>query len=215
MTQTSQLLSGMVSGINVTQGSGQPGGDHSSVTIRGLGTFSSAGNSPLVLVDGLSSSLDNVNANDIESISVLKDAASASIYGTRAANGVILIKTKNGKEGKAHITYQGSFGFSRVADKAKIVDSWTYAELYNEALINSGGSPQYTAEEIAKFKSGEDPDNYPNKRYYDDLISSGNGFQTNQYVGITGVRKRIHICFLWAILIKMVLLMKLITNGTM
>ena len=70
MTQTSQLLSGMVSGINVTQGSGQPGGDHSSVTIRGLGTFSSAGNSPLVLVDGLSSSLDNVNANDIESISV-------------------------------------------------------------------------------------------------------------------------------------------------
>ncbi|WP_270633708.1 TonB-dependent receptor [Parabacteroides goldsteinii] len=186
VTQTSQLLSGMVSGINVTQGSGQPGGDHSSVTIRGLGTFSSAGNSPLVLVDGLSSSLDNVNANDIESISVLKDAASASIYGTRAANGVILIKTKNGKEGKAHITYQGSFGFSRVADKAKIVDSWTYAELYNEALINSGGSPQYTAEEIAKFKSGEDPDNYPNKRHYDDLISSGNGFQTNQYVGITG-----------------------------
>ena len=90
------------------------------------------------------------------------------------------------KRGKRIFTYQGSFGFSRVADKAKIVDSWTYAELYNEALINSGGSPQYTAEEIAKFKSGEDPDNYPNKRHYDDLISSGNGFQTNQYVGITG-----------------------------
>ena len=186
VTQTSQLLSGMVSGINVTQGSGQPGADQSSVTIRGLGTFSSAGNSPLVLVDGLSSSLDNVNANDIESISVLKDAASASIYGTRAANGVILIETKKGKEGKARITYQGNFGFSRPSETPKIVDSWVYAEMYNEALINGGGSPQYTADEIAKFKSGEDPDNYPNKRHYDDLINSGSGFQTNHYLGLTG-----------------------------
>lgn len=186
VTQTSQLLAGMVSGINVTQGSGQPGADQSYVRIRGLGTFSSAGNTPLVLVDGLSSSLENVNANDIESISVLKDAASASIYGTRAANGVILIKTKSGKEGKARITYQGNFGFSRPAETPKIVDSWVYAEMYNEALINGGSSPQYTADEIAKFKSGEDPDNYPNKRHYDDLISSGSGFQTNHYIGLTG-----------------------------
>ncbi len=186
VTQTSQLLAGMVSGINVTQGSGQPGADQSYVRIRGLGTFSSAGNTPLVLVDGLSSSLENVNANDIESISVLKDAASASIYGTRAANGVILIKTKSGKEGKARITYQGNFGFSRPAETPKIVDSWVYAEMYNEALINGGSSPQYTADEIAKFKSGEVPDNYPNKRHYDDLISSGSGFQTNHYIGLTG-----------------------------
>lgn len=186
VTQTSQLLAGMVSGINVTQGSGQPGADQSSVRVRGLGTFSSAGNTPLVLVDGLSSSLENVNANDIESISVLKDAASASIYGTRAANGVILIKTKSGKEGKVRITYQGNFGFSRPVDTPDIVDSWVYAEMYNEALINGGSSPQYTTEEIAKFKSGEDPDNYANKRHYDDLIRSGNGFQTNHHVGVTG-----------------------------
>ena len=186
VTQTSQLLSGLVSGINVTQKSGQPGTDQSYVRVRGLGTFSDAGNEPLVLIDGISSSLDNINVNDIESISVLKDAASASIYGTRAANGVILIETKKGKEGKARITYQGNFGFSRPAEKAKIVDSWTYAEMYNEALINGGSNPQYTAEEIAKFKSGEDPDNYPNKRHYDDLISSGNGFQTNHYLSLTG-----------------------------
>lgn len=186
VTQTSQLLAGMMSGINVTQSSGRPGGDQSYVRVRGLGTFSSAGNEPLVLVDGLSSSLNNVNVNDIESISILKDAASASIYGARAANGVILIETKKGKDGKARISYQGDFGFTRPARKAKIVDSWVYAEMYNEALTNAGGNPQYSAEEIAKFRSGEDPDNYPNKRHYDDLISSGSGFLTNHHLSFTG-----------------------------
>ncbi|WP_455622037.1 SusC/RagA family TonB-linked outer membrane protein [Parabacteroides sp.] len=190
VTQTSQLLAGMVSGINVTQGSGQPGADQSYVRIRGLGTFSSAGNTPLVLVDGLSSSLENVNANDIESISVLKDAASASIYGARAANGVILIKTKLGKTGKARVRYQGTFGFSRPADMPKFVDSWVYAEMYNEALRNGGGTPQYSEEELAKFRSGEDPDNYPNKRHYDDLVSSGSGFQTDHYVSLSGGTER-------------------------
>ena len=160
VTQTSQLLAGMASGINVTQSSSRPGGDQSYVRFRGLGTFSAAGNEPLVLIDGLSSSLDNINANDIESLSILKDAASASIYGARAANGVILIETKKGKDGKAKINYQGDFGFTRASTTPKIVDSWVYAEMYNEALINGGGNPQYSAEEIAKFKSGEDPDNY-------------------------------------------------------
>ncbi|MDR2969794.1 MAG: TonB-dependent receptor [Tannerellaceae bacterium] len=186
VTQTSQLLAGIISGINVTQGSGQPGFDGAYVRIRGLGTFSSAGNEPLVLIDGISSSLNKINVNDIESISVLKDAASASIYGTRAANGVILIETKKGKEGKAGISYQGTFGFTRAARKAKIVDSRVYAEMYNDALVNAGGSPQYSEEEIVKFQSGEDPDNYANKRHYDDLISSGSGFQTNHHLSFAG-----------------------------
>jgi TonB-dependent SusC/RagA subfamily outer membrane receptor len=103
VTQTSQLLTGQVSGLTVLQNSGQPGKDKVDIRIRGLGTFSGAGNSPLVLVDGLASSLDNVDFNDIANISVLKDAASASIYGARAANGVILIETKKGKEGEVKI----------------------------------------------------------------------------------------------------------------
>ncbi len=185
-TQPSQLLAGMASGITVTQGSGQPGKDNASLRIRGIGTFSSAGTSPLVLIDGISSDLDQINVNDIESISILKDAASAAIYGTRAANGVILVETKKGKEGISKITYQGNFGFQRPAVTPKIVDSWVYAEMINEALRNGGGNQQYTEAEIAKFKSGEDQDNYPNKRHYDDLITSGNGFQSDHYLSFTG-----------------------------
>ncbi len=186
VTQTSQLLSGLVSGVTVLQSSGQPGKDNVNVTVRGLGTFSGAGNSPLVLVDGLASSLDNVNINDIASISVLKDAASAAIYGTRGANGVILIETKKGKEGEFRISYQASVGIQRPTEIPQIVDSWVYAETYNEALTNAGGSPQYSAEEIAKFKSGVDPDNYPNAQHYNDLITSGSGFQTDHHLSFTG-----------------------------
>lgn len=186
VTQTSQLLTGLVSGVTATQTSGQPGKDAVSITVRGLGTFSGAGTGPLVLVDGLASSLDNVNINDIASISVLKDAASAAIYGTRGANGVILIETKKGKSGGFKISYQANVGIQKAAEIPKIVDSWVYAEMYNEALTNAGGSPQYSADEIAKFKSGEDPDNYPNKKHFYDLINSGNAIQTDHHLSMSG-----------------------------
>ena len=186
VTSTSQLLSGLVSGVTTVQSSGQPGKDNVNITVRGLGTFSGAGNSPLVLVDGLASSLDAVNINDIASISVLKDAASASIYGTRAANGVILVETKKGKEGVLNISYQGSVGFQRATATPQFVNSWDFATLYNEALTNAGGSPQYSADEIAKFKSGVDPDFYPNSRHFYDLVHSGSGFQTDHHLSFTG-----------------------------
>lgn len=186
VTQTSQLLAGLVSGVTVTQSSGQPGKDNVNITIRGLGTFSGAGTGPLVLVDGLSSSLDLVNINDIANISVLKDAASASIYGTRAANGVILIETKKGKSGEFKISYQGNIGLQKPTEIPQLVDSWVYAEMYNEALTNAGGSPQYSAEEIEKFKSGEDPDYYPNTAHYNDLITSGSGVQTDHHLSFSG-----------------------------
>lgn len=186
VTQPSQLLAGLASGITVTQSSGQPGKDAATLRIRGLGTFSSAGTSPLVLIDGISSDLDNINANDIESISILKDAASASIYGTRAANGVILIETKKGKEGVTKVSYRSNFGIQRPSEIPKIVDSWEYAEMINEALRNAGSNQQYTDSEINKFKSGEDQDNYPNKRHYDDLVKTGNGFQMEHYLNLSG-----------------------------
>src|SRR5690606_25440825 len=182
VTQPSQLLAGISSGLTVTQSSGQPGKDEASLRIRGLGTFSSAGTSPLVLIDGIASDMNHINVNDIERISILKDAASAAIYGTRAANGVILIETKKGKEGMSAVTYRVNAGFQRPSEIPNIVDSWVYAEMINEALQNAGGNHQYSAEEIAKFRSGEDPDNYPNKRHYDDLITSGSGFQTEHYL---------------------------------
>ena len=185
ITQASQLFSGLVSGVNFKQGSSQPGKDDAGITIHGLGTFSGAGTDPLIIIDGVSSSFDDVNPNDIESVSVLKDAASASIYGARAANGVILIQTKKGKSGKLKISYNGYAGKQSPSETPKFADSWVYAEMINEALTNNGQSKQYTDDEIAKFKSGTDP-LYPNKRHYDDLIKSGNGLQSNHYLSLSG-----------------------------
>ncbi|MEQ9221764.1 MAG: TonB-dependent receptor [Cyclobacteriaceae bacterium] len=186
VTQTSQLLTGQMSGVTVTQGSGQPGKDGVQVRVRGIGTFSGAGNSPLILVDGLASSLDRVDFNDIASISVLKDAASAAIYGARGANGVILIETKKGKSGKMKVNYHGYVGFQKPAETFDIVDSWQYAEMENEALTNDGGSAIWTPSEIDLFRNGTDPENYPNARHYDDLIKSGSGFQTNHHLSFQG-----------------------------
>ncbi len=190
VTQTSQLLVGLASGVTVTQSSGQPGKDNVNITVRGLGTFSSAGNRPLVLVDGLASSLDNVNINDISSISVLKDAASASIYGARGANGVILVETKKGKAGEFRVNYQGNIGLQRPSEIPQMVDSWVYAEMYNEALTNAGGSPQYSAAEIELFQNGSDPDNYPNTPHYNNLLSSGSGLQHDHHLSFTGGSER-------------------------
>lgn len=104
---TAQALAGLAPGLSVLQTSGRPG-QGATVKIRGTGTFSKAGTDPLVLIDGLSGNIDDVDPNDIQSISFLKDAASASIYGNRAANGVILIETKKGAQGKTTITYSNS-----------------------------------------------------------------------------------------------------------
>ncbi len=186
VTQTSQLLQGAASGISVTQASGQPGSDQASITIRGLGTFSGAGNNPLVLVDGVPSSMNSVSPNDIASISVLKDAASASIYGSRAANGVVLITTKVGTDGKPRVSYNAYVGKQEATQLPQYVSSWTYAEMINEAQHNLGLGDVYTAEDISKFKSGADPDNYPNKNHVKDLFTSGSGLQTKHNVSVNG-----------------------------
>jgi TonB-linked SusC/RagA family outer membrane protein len=186
ITQASQALAGLISGVTVSQGSGSPGNDASLIIIRGMGTFSSAGNAPLVLVDGLASSIDAVDPNNIESVSVLKDAASASIYGTRAANGVILIETKRGQKTKLQVSYNNYVGWQKVTALPQFLDSWEYATLKNEAAANMGLGIAYTADQIAKFKSGSDPDNYPNASHLKDLVNSGSGFQTNHNVSFMG-----------------------------
>lgn len=186
VTQTSQALAGLTSGLTVAQGSGRPGHDGATIRMRGIGTFSGAGNEPLVLIDGLAGDIDDVDPNNIKSISVLKDAASASIYGTRAANGVILIETKRGKSGLMNVSYNSQFGWQEVTELPKFAESWEYATLYNEAVLNSGGSLAYTEEEIEQFRSGADPDNYPNTPHLKNLLNSGSGFQTKQNVNFSG-----------------------------
>jgi len=176
ITQASQALAGLVSGVTVSQGSGRPGNDGSSITIRGMGTFSGAGNNPLVLIDGLAASINDIDPNNIKSISVLKDAASASIYGTRAANGVILIETKRGQKGKLQIGYDNYVGWQKVTALPQFLDSWEYATL-------KGG---YTADQIATYKNGSDPDNYPNVPHLKNLLNSGSGFQTSHNLSFMG-----------------------------
>lgn len=186
VTQASQLLAGELSGVTGSQSSGKPGGDDASIVVRGLGTFSGAGTSPLVIVDGIPASINSVNPNDIESISVLKDAASASIYGSRAANGVVLIKTKGGKKEKMQVSYNFYVGKNEPTALPQYVDSWTYAEMYNEALHNQGLGSRYTDEDIEKFKSGQYPDEFPNVHHADDLFHSGSGLQLKHNLELSG-----------------------------
>ncbi len=185
VVQVSQALQGDISGVSIRQLGGQPGAESSEIRIRGYGTFSDAGNDPLVLVDGIPSSMDNVNPNDIKNISVLKDAASAAIYGSRAANGVILIETKRGKAGVMEVSYSGYVGFSELADMPEFVDSWIYAEAYNEALTNVGSGISYTSEDIEKFKSGEFPDTHPNDHHYE-MAFDNKALQTKHDIMLSG-----------------------------
>ena len=182
---TAQALAGLAPGLSVLQNSGRPGAG-ATVKIRGTGTFSSAGNDPLVLIDGLSGNIDDVDPNDIQSISFLKDAASASIYGNRAANGVILIETKKGAEGKISISYNNNFGWQRATELPDFLPSWEYATYYNMAMRNMGRQEAYSTEQIEKFRNGSDPDNYPNVNHLKWLLESGSGFQHQHNVSIQG-----------------------------
>ena len=186
VTQASQALAGLSSGVTVSMSSGRPGNDAASIKIRGLGTFSSAGSDPLVLIDGLDASINDVDPNNIKSISILKDAASAAIYGTRAANGVILIETKRGKKGKTQVSYDGYVGWQKVTETPDFVNSWEYATLRNEADKNEDKAMTYQPEEIEKFRNGSDPDNYPNVPHLKNLVNSGSGFQTSHSISIMG-----------------------------
>ncbi|MWB93100.1 SusC/RagA family TonB-linked outer membrane protein [Flavobacterium sp. GA093] len=150
VTTASQALQGTIAGVVIQQGSSEPG-QGTNINIRGIGTFQS-GTYPLILIDGLEGSIDNINPNDIESVSVLKDASSAAVYGSRAANGVILITTKMGKSGKTRIAYDYIYGFQKPTNMPKYAKAWEYAELRNEALINSGLPAKFTPDQIRDFK---------------------------------------------------------------
>ncbi len=178
--QITQALTGQMPGVTVTQRSGRPGESGGTIRVRGVGSFGAAPNA-LVIIDGIPGNLNDINPNDIQSVSVLKDASSAAIYGARAANGVILVTTKSGSEGKLTISYNGYVGFNEATELPDFVNSWEYAEMYNIA----SGSNSYTAEDIANFRSQADPDNYPNTRFMDYLFSR-KGVQTGHTLTLNG-----------------------------
>ncbi|MAC63521.1 MAG: SusC/RagA family protein [Flavobacteriaceae bacterium] len=170
VTNSYQALQGESSGLIIQNTTSKPG-SIPQINIRGISTIN--GNTPLIVVDGVISSLNNINPSNIESISVLKDAASAAIYGSRAANGVILVTTKNGKKGKPRFTYQTMFGIQEPTNFPKFASSWEYATLRNEALINSGMAPAFTPEQILNFKENG-PDVNWNREIYKDIALQNN-----------------------------------------
>ncbi|KAA9040551.1 TonB-dependent receptor [Ginsengibacter hankyongi] len=187
--QTSQALQGMAAGVTVTSNNGKPGKENTSIRIRGIGTIND--NNPLVLVDGVASSVDAVDPNDIESISILKDAASSSIYGSRAANGVILITTKRGKSDKVMVTYKGSVGFTKPLNLPKNATAWDYMTLYNEANGNDlrndagvAGGAVYSTDKINTWKNATDRDAYPNSDMIRETYKN-TAAQTQQYLGFS------------------------------
>lgn len=163
------LLQGQIPGLRVNQGLGQPGGEGTSFRIRGQGTFSSAGSDPLILINGVPGSMTNLDPSVIESVSVLKDAASAAIYGARAANGVILVTTKQGAVGdKVHISYHGNVGLhtpTKLYDR--VTNSVEYMELANLAWKNSGTGKQYTQDQINLYRNNVRDPQYPNFDWQD------------------------------------------------
>ncbi|MGI8636527.1 MAG: SusC/RagA family TonB-linked outer membrane protein, partial [Segetibacter sp.] len=179
VTQLSNALSGQMPGVTVLQRTGQPGVSGSVINVRGVGSFG-ASSGALVIVDGIPGPLNDIDPNDVETVSILKDASSAAIYGARAANGVILVTTKSGRQGKLKISYNGYAGFQKASAFPEFVNSADYAALFNEA----SGTVSYTPQDIQKFRDGTDPDNYPNSNFLNTVFSK-KGLQTGHNISIS------------------------------
>ena len=191
ITNASNMLQGTAAGVYALQQSGQPGADGAVINIRGVGTLNNS--DPLVLIDGFPGSMSDVDASEINSISVLKDAASAAIYGNRAANGVILITTKKGAAGKMAVSYSGYFGVQEATALPKTLNSYQYATLYNEACVNTGMQEKYSAEAIQKYKDGTDP-MYPSIDYFDVYYDKAN--MQNHRITVTGGTDNLQYAFM-------------------
>jgi len=181
-----EALEGTTPGLTIQQTNSQPG-NRPSINIRGTNTLNN--NDPLVLIDGMVGDIQNVNPSDIQNISVLKDASSTAIYGSRASNGVILITTKKGSKDKVTVNYDFSYGTQGVTSLPKPVDSWIYCELRNEALVNSGKSIAFTPEQINAYRNGG-----VNDKWINDIYKSSAPQQSHNF-SISGGNEKTSILF--------------------
>ncbi|WP_020601675.1 SusC/RagA family TonB-linked outer membrane protein [Spirosoma spitsbergense] len=172
-------LYGRLAGLSVTQGGSEPGASTPNLSIRGLNTFGGASNAPLYIIDGyISNGTGTSNAfmqlvpEEIETISVLKDASATAIYGARAANGVVLVTTKRGQEGPLRISFTTRQGFTQARQLPGFLDAGQYATLYNEALTNDGLPTRYTDQDITAYQNGSDPVFHPNVNWYKEVLRS-------------------------------------------
>jgi TonB-linked SusC/RagA family outer membrane protein len=183
-TDPTSLLQGQLPGVSVVQNSAEPGNEDIQIRLRGLGTFNGSV-SPLIIVDGIPGSLSAINPNDIESVTALKDAAAAAIYGSRGANGVIVVKTKKGRAGMLVLTYNYSVGFSTPTRLPKLIsNSADYMTLLNEAYKNTGNfDTVYTQAQIDLYRNATDRTKYPNHNWLNDMFSTA--IQQNHYLNLS------------------------------
>lgn len=205
VTTVANALSGMAAGLNVMTTGAKPNEERANISIRGTGTLNTS--SPLILVDGMEMELNQINPNDIANISVLKDAASCAIYGNRAANGVILVTTKQGAtDGKINVTYSGKFSLNTPAKLIRQVSNYAdYMELFNEACEGSGTATLYSQSNIDAWRAAEkDPNGisasgmpnyvaYPNTDWYDVLYNPK--WMQEHTVSVVGAEKRTNYSF--------------------
>jgi TonB-linked SusC/RagA family outer membrane protein len=176
VSQVSQALVGLVPGLTAIQSSGQPGKDNSDLRIRGIGSIG-ASNDPLILIDGVAGDINNLNSDDIEDMSVLKDAAAAAIYGSRASNGVILVTTKRAKSGKMSVKYSNYFGWEHINNQPEYLgalDFMKYSKMYTQEVIDN-----YAA------NMASNPDEYPDTDWIKELYTES-GFRTQHNLGFSG-----------------------------
>ena len=191
----SNSLQGKISGVISVQSSGEPGYDNSTFTIRGIGSFvNNSSNAPLIIVDGVQREdansfntgvFNNIDPEDIASISLLKDASATAVYGAKGANGVLIITTKRGVSGKPRLSIKVESGLTSFTKKPEMLNGVDYMTLYNEARRNSGLSEVYSREDILITKSGLDPYIYPSVDWMEEVYKTFSSV-TNAHINVTG-----------------------------
>ena len=192
--QASAALQGLTSGVTVTTSSGAPGSDNGAIRIRGVSSFTDAAAAPLVLIDGVEGSLNTIDPNLIESISVLKDAASSAIYGSRASSGVVLVTTKRSTEERFSVNYNAYVGWQSPTNLPDKVNAIDHMKMINIAHENTGATPLYSDDYIKQYEQRMriDPDNYPNTDWQDKVLT-GSGFMHSHFVSLSGGSKKIKV----------------------
>jgi len=182
----STAIAGRLAGVVATQRSGGPGSTGANLFVRGVSTFASSPQTPLLIVDGVPDrDINNIDPEDIESFTILKDATATAVYGTRGANGVIIINTRKGKAGKPSISAEIQQGITGFTYLPKFVDGPTFMELFNEGQVLRGKEAAYSTDIIEKHRSGVDPDLYPNVNWYEELFKD-NATNSRANLNITG-----------------------------
>lgn len=163
-------LFGRIPGLSVYTGRSEPGNENTSVFSRGINTFGVGGTGMLILVDGIQANYADLIPEEVESVTLLKDASATAMYGSRAANGVLLVTTKRGEEGRLKVVFSTQQGFQSANMLPQFLGSYDYARLYNEALANDGKAPVYTAADLDLYQNGTDPYFHPDANWYKEVL---------------------------------------------